>query len=78
MTQRRSKPYDERVCIVYTDGPGRAMPEHAGKVFAVVGSFDNFTGKPDLQNALEMLLAGFNLNRSNFHEATVHLSRQLR
>lgn len=57
----RFKPKDEQVRLILTDGPGGVMPEHKGKVFAVIGPFENFTDKPELQNALMTLLRGYNL-----------------
>jgi len=52
---------DRQTRLIFTDGPGRAMPEHAGKVFALIGPFENFTDKPELRNALELLVRGSNL-----------------
>jgi hypothetical protein len=55
------KPKDKQVRLIYTDGPDRVMPEHSGKVFAVIGPFDCFTDKADLQDALETLVRGYNV-----------------
>jgi hypothetical protein len=55
------KPKDRQTRLIFTDGPGRVMPEHAGKVFAVIGPFDCFTDKADLQDALETIVRGYNL-----------------
>jgi hypothetical protein len=55
------KPEAEQIRCVYTDDPMGAMPEHKGKVFAVVGPFETFTDKPALREALKMLLRGWNL-----------------
>lgn len=57
----RFKPKHQQVRLIYTDGPGRAMPEHAGKVFALIGPFDGFTDKSDLRDALETLIRGYNV-----------------
>ena len=51
----------EQVRCVYTDAPEFAMPEHKGKVFAVIGPFDSFTDKTKLQDALRTLLRGWNI-----------------
>lgn len=55
------KPESEQIRCVYSDGPDQAMPEHKGKVFAVIGPFKDFTDKPALQDALRMLLRGWNI-----------------
>lgn len=51
----------EKVRIVYTDQPGRCMPEHKGKVFAVIGPFEDHLDKDDLQAELETVLRSYNL-----------------
>jgi len=61
MVSLKFKPKDKRVRLIFTDGPGRCMPEHEGKVFAVIGPFDTFTDKSELRDALEMVCRGFNL-----------------
>lgn len=58
------RPKDKRVRLIFSDGPGRVMPEHAGKVFAVIGPFDQFTDKTDLQDMLTTLVRGYNLEPS--------------
>lgn len=55
------KPKDKRVRLIFTDGLGGAMPEHKGKVFALIGPFDDFTDKGDFQDMLTTLVRGFNL-----------------
>lgn len=55
------KPKAKQTRVVFTNGPGSAMPEHKGKVFALIGPFDTFTDKPDLQDALVCLVRGYNL-----------------
>ena len=64
MDALRFKPKDKRVRLIFTDGPGRAMPEHEGKVFALIGPFDHTTDKVDLQDALEFLVRGWNLEEN--------------
>jgi hypothetical protein len=59
----RFKPKDQLVRMVLSDDPAGVMPEHRGKVFAVIGPFDGHTDKQDLQDMLETLLRGFNLER---------------
>lgn len=51
--------------MIFTDGPGGAMPEHEGKVFALIGPFDSFTDKADLRDMLTTLLRGYNLARTD-------------
>lgn len=55
------KPENRQIRAVYTDAPEVAMTEHRGKVFAVIGPFDSHTDKSDLQDALRMLLRGYNI-----------------
>lgn len=55
------KPKPEQVRCVYSDDPSVAMPEHKGKVFAVIGPFESYTDKMQLQDALRMLLRGWNI-----------------
>lgn len=59
------KPHDKRVRIIYGDGEYLSGMDHVannpGKVFAVIGPFDNHTDKGDLQDALETFLRGYNL-----------------
>lgn len=55
------KPKERQRRLIYTDDPGRTMPEHKGKVFAVIGPFDNFGSEPALMDALELLVRGYNL-----------------
>lgn len=55
------KPKHRQTRLVFTDGPGRAMPEHAGKVFALIGPFDCFTDKADLQDMLTTMIRGYNI-----------------
>ncbi len=61
MAALKFKPKDRQTRLVFTDAPGRVMPDSAGKVFAVIGPFDGFTDKADLQEALQILLRGHNL-----------------
>jgi len=58
------KPKNKQIRMVYTDAPEVAMTEHKGGVFAVIGPFDSFMDKPDLQDALRMLLRGYNIEPS--------------
>lgn len=55
------KPKNRQVRMVYTDAPEVAMPEHRGKVFAIIGPFDDHMDKPELQKTLQMLLRGYNI-----------------
>lgn len=59
------KPKYQSVRMVVTDAPERAMPEHRGKVFAVIGPFDSFSHKVELQWMLETILRGWNTKPSN-------------
>jgi hypothetical protein len=53
-----------KIRIIYTDGEHLnrvdSVKSNPGKVFAVVGPFDNHNDKVDLQNLLETLLRGYN------------------
>jgi hypothetical protein len=46
--------------LVFTDAPGAAMPEHKGKVFALIGPFDSFQDNDELQLKLEALVREYN------------------
>jgi hypothetical protein len=52
-----------RVRVIYSDDPGGVdvVTKNPGKVFAVIGPFDEHTDKADLQDMLETLLRGYNL-----------------
>ncbi len=67
----RWKPEREQVRIQYSDAPERGdlVRENGGKIFAVVGPFDDFTDKPDLQRALQLLLRGWNLQEGQPEKA---------
>ena len=54
------KPKKDRVRLIYTDGPGKVMPEYKGKVFAVIGPFEDHMDKPRLMDALEIVCRGYN------------------
>lgn len=61
------KPKQERVRLIWTSeaaGPFKVEYEDNVKVFGVIGPFEDFTDKQDLQNALETFLRGYNLKRS--------------
>ena len=56
---------DKRTRIIYSDNPDVVkLDVFAGKVFAVIGPFDGFRDKQDLQGALMLLLRGYNLEDS--------------
>jgi hypothetical protein len=61
----RFKPKNRQTRLVFTSGPEAAMPEHHGKVFALIGPFDSFTDKTDLQDMLECLIRGHNLESND-------------
>lgn len=72
----RYKSKSDQVRLVFTDAPGRAMPESAGLVFGVIGPFTGFADKPELQRALEMLLRGWNVESAkSTHSAAHHHSQ---
>ena len=62
------KPKDQQVRIIYGDGEHLSGMDHVksnpGKVFAVIGPFDGHTDKTALQDMLETLLRGFNLDQT--------------
>lgn len=55
-------PSKRNVRVVYTGEPSRAdnVRHNPGRVFCVVGPFENFSDKPELRDAIEMLVRGFN------------------
>jgi hypothetical protein len=59
---------EDRVRIIYGDGEHLSGMDHVrenpGKVFAVIGPFDGHTDKPELQDMLQTLLRGFNLDEA--------------
>jgi hypothetical protein len=59
------RPKNRQVRLVYGDGEYLSGMDHVknnpGKVFAVIGPFDEHTDKTDLQDALLMLCRGFNI-----------------
>lgn len=55
------KPEAEQARLVYSSADQACFPEHRDKVFAVLGPFDSFADKPELQNALRILLRGWNI-----------------
>ena len=57
----KHKPTDQQVRIVFTDAPERAMPEHRGRVFALIGPFENHQDKADVQKMILALLRGWNI-----------------
>lgn len=61
----RWKPYAKRVRMIFGDAEHLSGMDHVknnpGKVFAVIGPFDEHTDKPDLQEMLETVLRGYNL-----------------
>lgn len=65
MSALKFKDKDKRVRLIFTDGPGPAAKDMGdGKVFAVIGPFDTFTDKQDLQDALETFVRGWNLEEN--------------
>jgi hypothetical protein len=64
MAALRFKPRAKQMRLIYGDGKYLSGMDHVkqnpGKVFAVIGPFEGHTDKPDLQDALQILLRGFN------------------
>jgi hypothetical protein len=58
------KPKKRQTRIIYTDDPGGVMPEHKGKIFCVIGPFDDHCDKGTLQNMLTTILRGYNLEET--------------
>jgi hypothetical protein len=56
------KSKDRQVRIIYSTDPGGvdSVTKSPGKVFAVIGPFDDHTDKGDLQDMLETVLRGWN------------------
>jgi hypothetical protein len=61
MSGLRFKSKENRLRLIFTDRAGAAMPEHNGKVFALIGPFDSHTDKGDLQDMLTTIIRGYNL-----------------
>lgn len=59
-------PKARQVRVIYSDDPSGvdSVTKNPGKVFAVIGPFDNHTDKGDLQDMLETLLRGYNTEPS--------------
>jgi len=59
------KPKARQVRLIFGDGEHLSGMDHIkqspGKVFAVIGPFDGHTDKQDLQNTLETICRGYNL-----------------
>lgn len=55
-----SKTNSEHVRLIYTE---HVPPEQAGKLFAMIGPFNNFDDKEALQIALEAAVLNWNLSR---------------
>lgn len=53
----------DAVRMVFADSPERTdlFRENKGKVFCMIGPFEDHMDKPDLEKALTMLVRGFNL-----------------
>lgn len=49
--------------LIFSDDPGGVdvVSKNPGKVFAVIGPFDDHADKGDLQDMLETILRGYNL-----------------
>lgn len=56
------------VRMVFTDGPGNngVVNDNPGKVFCVIGPFENFGDRPELEQALELLIRGYNLDYKDY------------
>lgn len=57
------KPRNRQTRVIYSDDPGGVdvVKKNPGKVFAVIGPFDDHCDKSHLQDSLEFLLRGYNL-----------------
>lgn len=60
------KPKHQQVRMIVSDDPSSSpvVTENPGKVFAVIGPFDGFSDKMELQHMLETLLRGWNVKPS--------------
>ena len=63
-TALQFKPAEKRVRMILSDDPGGVdvVAKNPGKVFAVIGPFDEHTDKADLQDMLETICRGWNLS----------------
>ena len=59
------RPENEQVRMVMSDDPNSSpvVSENHGKVFAVIGPFDGFSDKTELQHTIETLRRGWNAKR---------------
>ena len=59
------KPKDQQVRMILSDDPKSCpiVTEHPGKVYAVIGPFDGFSDKMELQHMIETMLRGWNVKR---------------
>lgn len=60
------KPKAQQTRVIYSGDPSGvdSVKLNPGKVFAVIGPFENFTDKADLRDALELLVRGHNLKET--------------
>lgn len=66
MAALKWKPKDRQTRVIYSDDPGGvdSVTKNPGKIFAVIGPFDDHTDKQDLMNALELVVRGHNLEET--------------
>ena len=62
MGKPKFKPKKDQIRLTYTTGHQSCYPEYRGqdKVFAVIGPFEGFGDKMDIQEALKELLMSWN------------------
>lgn len=66
MAALKWKSYAQRLRVMYSSDPGGTdvVINNPGKVFAIIGPFEDPVDKAVLQDALEMLVRGFNLEET--------------
>lgn len=68
MAALKFKPKSQQVRLVFGDGRYLSGMDHVSKnprkIFAVIGPFEHHTDKPELQDVLEVLCRGYNVEPS--------------
>lgn len=66
MPALKFKPKERQTRIIYSDDPCGvdSVRKNPGKVFAVIGPFDDHADKSDLMAALEITVRGYNLEET--------------
>lgn len=55
---------DKRVRLIFSSGPQESFGTASNEVFAIIGPFTSFTDKHELQELLEIVIRGYNMEPS--------------